>query len=386
MHSSLRYTATFIFASAACFSMQSSPLFAWGDVGHMTVCDLAMTQLTDTTKAAIMKITDNQPLNLQCIWPDQVKRFKGWNYTSGYHFINYEDGSKWQPTDKIKLKDGTVQAYDNVGDMLQMIEHTKDKLLDPGINQKQRLCNLRFLGHLAGDSHQPLHVGRGSDFGGNNIKVSFNGDPLYRLRVFALKVRTDDQGNTIPDECSKQIFTPSLQCMMSQTLLVKGADGTVGPIANNLHVMWDDAMIDQRIKEMNAFPGTAFENRETLAAVKAFESDVMPTFLSRKAELHLSLNDDPLKWAEISAAIRPFAYSTQGIEDSQGFYKARIPIIKDQIQRAGYHLAGTLNMIFDPSWQVNPYVKAYLAKRKLEFDARVKAGRTTEFKTECDKL
>ena len=375
-----------VFSAAALWFAHASAAFAWGDIGHMTVCDLAMTQVSPTTKAAIMKITGNQPMNLQCVWPDQVKRIGDWYLTANYHFINYDDGSYWQPTDKIKTKDGQIRTFDNVGDMLQMVEHAKDKLADKTINPKQQLCYLRFLGHLAGDTHQPLHAGRAVDLGGNTIKVTFNGDPLYRLRIFSLKIQKDATGKVIEDECSKQIFTPSLQCMMSQTLIEKKPDGTMGPLANNLHIMWDDVFIDTRIKEINAFPGDAFENRESLAAATAFEKDIYPAFLNRKTELHSSMNDDTLKWVEVTNQHRDFAYSTQGIEDSQGYYKSRLPVVIDQITRAGYHLAGTLNQLFDPAWVINPYVKEYLSKRKLEFDARVKAGRTTEFKTECDKL
>lgn len=361
-------------------------VFAWGDVGHMTVCDLAMTQVTPVTKAAVMKITGDQPMNLQCVWPDQVKRLGDWFYTANYHFINYDDGSSWEPTDRIKTKDGQVRTFENVGDMLQMVERAKDKLKDNATNPKQQLCYLRFLGHLAGDTHQPLHAGRAVDFGGNAIKVTFNGDPLYRLRIFPLNVKKDEAGKIIESECSKQIFTPSLQCMMTQALTEKKSDGSMGPIQNNLHVLWDDAFIDQRLKEIGAFPPEKFESRETPDAAKAYFKELSAGFAARSSELHSSMNDDPLKWVEQTNQFRSLAYSTQGIEDSSAYYNARYPIVADQITRAGYHLAGTLNMIFDPNWRFNPYVKEYMAKRKLEFDARVKSGRTTEFKTECDKL
>lgn len=382
----MRWNSYVLSAAATLCFVHTESLYAWGDVGHMTVCNLAMTQVTPTTKAAIMKITGNQPLNLQCIWPDQVKRVDDWNLTANYHFINYDDGSYWMPTDKVTTKDGQVRTFDNAGDMLQMIEHAKDKLADKATGPKQQLCFLRFLGHLAGDSHQPLHAGRAVDRGGNSISATFHGDPLYRLRVFALKLQKDAAGKIMEDECSKQIFTPSLSCMMTQTLLEKKSNGSMAPLANNLHMMWDDVFIDHRIKEINAFPGDAFENRQTLAAAAAFEQDIYPAFENRQAELQVSMNDDPLKWVEVTNQHRPFAYDTKGMDDSEAYYKSRFPVVVDQVTRAGYHLAGTLNQIFDPAWPVNPYVKEFLGKRKLEFSARLKSGRSTAFKTECDKL
>lgn len=362
----------------------SSVVFAWGDVGHMTVCELAMSQVTPTTKSAILKITDNRPLNLECIWPDQVKRIGNWYKTSGYHFINLEEGSGWTPSDQVtSKKDGKTYTFANVGDMVQMIEHSKDKLISGSLTANQKLCHLRFLAHLTGDAHQPLHVGRKADAGGNAIAVTFNADPLYKLRIFGFE--RDANGEMIQNDCAKQVFTPSLKCMMSQTILEKKADGSVGPLSNNLHIMWDDGFIDQRVKEVGHFSAEQFDKRATPDAFQAYLKDISPAFASRRSELQSSMSDDSMRWLEITSAHQKFAYSLDGVENSQGFYKARIPLVNDQIIRAGYHLAGTLNMIFDPSFKINPYVQVFNEKRTLELKARIKAGRSTEFKTECDE-
>ncbi len=41
-------------------------------------------------------------------------------------------------------------------------------------NQKEQVFHLKLLVHLFGDLHQPLHVGRAEDRGGNDIKVTWH--------------------------------------------------------------------------------------------------------------------------------------------------------------------------------------------------------------------
>jgi hypothetical protein len=47
------------------------------------------------------------------------------------------------------------------------------QLKDKSLSQEKRQIALRFLIHFVGDLHQPLHVGREEDQGGNRIKVNW---------------------------------------------------------------------------------------------------------------------------------------------------------------------------------------------------------------------
>ena len=42
---------------------------------------------------------------------------------------------------------------------------------------KKKKIALKFIIHVIGDLHQPLHVGNGNDRGGNDIKVEWFGEP-----------------------------------------------------------------------------------------------------------------------------------------------------------------------------------------------------------------
>ena len=47
---------------------------------------------------------------------------------------------------------------------------------DKKSTKEDKIIALKFLVHLIGDLHQPLHVGNGTDRGGNDIKVKWFGE------------------------------------------------------------------------------------------------------------------------------------------------------------------------------------------------------------------
>ncbi len=379
----------------------SSRAFCFGDVGHLSVCKLAYDLVSAKTRSALDGIVRSRnAFAEQCVWPDMVKKMKPWNFTGNYHYINYEDGSFWKPTDIIKRKDGSPIATPDSGDMLQMSTRAVEKLSSgQGVSDQQKLCYLRFLGHLAGDMHQPLHTGRGSDYGGNSIKVSFDGIALYPVRSLAITIKRDAAGNIQDDECSKNLFQPSPACVTSETLMVdkKDAAGAVVKdsqgvpvktfIDNNLHTLWDDGVVDHRVKELGISKGPDFDKRNIKDVFVAFAAALSQDARARESDLRAAMNDDILRWVEYSNKFRGLAYDTSGIADNEGYYKARVGIISDLLTRAGYRLAGVLNGIFDPGKNDGSQsVKGFHDARLREIKARVKAGRTTEFTTECDKL
>ena len=70
------------------------------------------------------------------------------------------------------------------GDIVQAIKLSKSKLKDNDVSFEEKAFYLRYLVHLIGDIHQPLHVGRGEDRGGNDIKVKWFGDDSNLHRVW----------------------------------------------------------------------------------------------------------------------------------------------------------------------------------------------------------
>jgi hypothetical protein len=61
------------------------------------------------------------------------------------------------------------------GDALEALRFFTRMLRDPKTNAAHRQLALRFIVHLVGDLHQPLHNGRPGDRGGNDVKVKWFG-------------------------------------------------------------------------------------------------------------------------------------------------------------------------------------------------------------------
>ena len=87
--------------------------------------------------------------------------------------------------EKVKLQDGIFAFLkSSKGDIVQAIKLCKIKLKSNDTSIEEKAFHLRFLVHLVGDIHQPLHVGRSEDRGGNNIKVKWFGDDSNLHRVW----------------------------------------------------------------------------------------------------------------------------------------------------------------------------------------------------------
>jgi hypothetical protein len=70
--------------------LSSAIAFAYGDVGHLTVCEIAWQRVSDKTKSALEPVLGGRSFAEQCVWPDEVKRIPQWKPSSGYHFVNIE--------------------------------------------------------------------------------------------------------------------------------------------------------------------------------------------------------------------------------------------------------------------------------------------------------
>jgi hypothetical protein len=90
-----------------------------------------------------------------------------------WHYVNIPDG----------------QAYDRVrryrdGDVIEALERFVSVLRYPASSREDKVAALKFIAHLVGDIHQPLHVGRASDRGGNELRVSWFGESSNLHRVW----------------------------------------------------------------------------------------------------------------------------------------------------------------------------------------------------------
>ncbi|MHC5353201.1 S1/P1 nuclease [Myroides sp. LJL115] len=151
---------------ASLFLLQSSQVFAWGTTGHRVIAEIAERNLSKKAKKQLKEIIGNQQLAYWSNWPDFVKSDPSFKFADSWHYVNMPSGLDRAAFDQ-KLQESTdANAYKR---SLVLIEELKDKTL----TKEQKQEKLYFLIHIIGDLHQPMHVGRPEDLGGNKIKVEW---------------------------------------------------------------------------------------------------------------------------------------------------------------------------------------------------------------------
>lgn len=152
----------------------SAPSHGWGQNGHRIVAQIAEWHLTPTTVMASKKLLDGDKLAEVSTWADEMRSSRDvfWReQASKWHYINVE---KWGDVKRRNYPfpyDYDLEVKDIYSAILRCVTVLKDEL--SSIPDKK--LHFRFLVHLIGDIHQPLHVGKAEDRGGNDVMVTFHG-------------------------------------------------------------------------------------------------------------------------------------------------------------------------------------------------------------------
>lgn len=158
---------SFQFFCIAIFMLVSTQLYAWGTTGHRIVAEIAENHLSCKAKRQIDKIIGNQKLAYWANWPDFIKSNPDWKMADSWHYINFPSGMD-KASFELELKNSSDKnLYKRALILLDELKNHKNLPLE----NKQE--NLYFLIHLLGDAHQPLHLGREEDLGGNKIEIEW---------------------------------------------------------------------------------------------------------------------------------------------------------------------------------------------------------------------
>ena len=151
------------------FTISFSSIAWWGQTGHRIVGEIADIYLNNKTRKAIREILGNESIAITSNWADFIKSDTSFNYLSPWHYINVKQGLTQAEFNEVLAKDTITDAYTKLN---FLIAELKNKQLPP---DKKKMY-LRLLIHIIGDIHQPLHVGRFEDLGGNRVRVLWFGD------------------------------------------------------------------------------------------------------------------------------------------------------------------------------------------------------------------
>jgi hypothetical protein len=154
---------------------------AWGVQGHRIVGQIAESYLTPKARLAIQQILGNETIAMASNYADFIKSDSSYNYLTPMHYINFSDGLSYAAMKEYLSKDTTADVYTEVNFLIKQL---KNKEL---AKEKQSLY-LHLLIHLVGDLHQPMHVSRAEDEGGNMIHVLWFREPTNLHTVWDSKL------------------------------------------------------------------------------------------------------------------------------------------------------------------------------------------------------
>ena len=137
-------------------------VLGWGVTGHRTVGHIAEQHLTKKAKKQIDRVLEKQSLAIASYWMDEVRADDAYDHTHVWHYVTIPDGETYETC-----------AKEEGGDAIVSIERMTKALKKGGLDSNTEMEYVKMITHLIGDIHMPLHVGNGTDKGGNDFKVKW---------------------------------------------------------------------------------------------------------------------------------------------------------------------------------------------------------------------
>lgn len=143
-------------------------LISWGVTGHRTIGKIAENHLSPEAKAAVRELLGDTTLAEVSTWADEVRSEPAYRHTGPWHYINLPLGLSYA---EFQAKvEGLTQ--ENVYSALLRQERV---LGSPASTRQEKAEALKYVVHFVGDLHQPMHVSREEDKGGNTIQLNYDG-------------------------------------------------------------------------------------------------------------------------------------------------------------------------------------------------------------------
>ena len=154
---------------------------AWGPEGHRIVGDIAQRFLSPHAVQEVGRLlqgdrlADGKTLSHRSTlaevanWADEIRDFPYGKARGTWHYDNIPVCAA--PTSGTHCPRGRCASA--------QIERWSAILADPGASHRSRNLALKWVTHLVGDIHQPLHAADHRDRGGNAVLVSFFGQETW---------------------------------------------------------------------------------------------------------------------------------------------------------------------------------------------------------------
>ena len=138
--------------------------YAWGQKGHDVTCAIAQKHLTKKAQKKIGEILDGKSIVYWANWMDNASHTPQYRYTSSWHYRNIDADETYAGAE-----------LNSHGDVVRAIDEQIAALKSGKLDKEEQALSLKFLVHMMGDLHCPMHMGHKSDKGGNRWQVQYFG-------------------------------------------------------------------------------------------------------------------------------------------------------------------------------------------------------------------
>jgi hypothetical protein len=184
-----------VLAFLTCVSAQ--PALAWGRIGHQAVANIAEARLSPAARQAVDRLLHGASLASVAAWADVY----GTTHpeTTRWHYVDLPiTGAHYDPERDCQL---TLH-----GDcIIAAIDRSVSIVRDASRSEADRTDALKFVIHLVGDLHQPLHSSNNNDQGGVDTWVTFFGvgTSLHSLWNGGFFEAADETAASLTEECER---------------------------------------------------------------------------------------------------------------------------------------------------------------------------------------
>ena len=160
---------------------------AWGANGHRIVAKICYDNLSEAARSRVDEALGDNYLEQVSTWPDYIRAESGWDFASPWHYMTVQPDQDVAAVATETAADPAIfdvrEAIYLMSEVLRGGEAARRQLQD--LMDKNRVeplagsldaTALAFLIHFVGDVHQPMHVGKNRDLGGNKITVLYFGE------------------------------------------------------------------------------------------------------------------------------------------------------------------------------------------------------------------
>ncbi len=155
----------------------------WSQIGHRVVGEVAYSHLTCRAKKRIKRLLGNESIAISSNFADFIKSDSAMNYLDPWHYINVKSGMNYTDFAAYLQRDTIVDAFTKTNYLISELKNKKTPF-------EKKQFYLKLLIHIIGDIHQPMHVGRKEDLGGNKISVLWFSEPTNLHAVWDEKLIT----------------------------------------------------------------------------------------------------------------------------------------------------------------------------------------------------